>query len=298
MSTFADHVPNYLERVTNTLEQQLPPAGAQPPRLHEAMRYASLNGGKRLRPLLVYASGQIMGIAPEKLDAPAAAVELIHAFSLVHDDLPAMDDDDLRRGQPTCHKAYDDATAILAGDALHTLAFDTLASATHIEPIQRVAMIQMLAKSSGSLGMCGGQAIDISLEGQEQQSPTSEQDLSRMHAMKTGALIWASIMMPTRLAERDDERDQALATFAGHIGLAFQVKDDVLDVTADTETLGKDSGSDIANDKTTYVSLLGLEEAQQRVYDLHNAAVAALDGMRCQSEPLRWLADYVINRGS
>lgn len=295
MTTFADLVPDYRARVEHTLNKALPPASTMPEQLHEAMRYSCLGGGKRLRPLLVYASGQMMGIEADKLDVPAAAVELIHAYSLVHDDLPAMDDDDLRRGQPTCHKAYGEATAILVGDALQTLAFDTLASATHIEPVQRVAMIQMLSKSSGSLGMCGGQATDMAFEG---DSNIAEQALSRMHAMKTGALIWSSIMMPTRMAERDDERDKALATFAGHIGLAFQVKDDVLDVTSDTETLGKDSGSDIENDKTTYVSILGLDQAEQRVLDLHNAAVAALDGMACSSEPLRWLADYVINRES
>lgn len=282
-------------RVERALDQRLPSAETCPQRLHAAMRYACLGGGKRIRPLLVYCSGQAIGLPPERLDAPACAVELIHAYSLVHDDLPAMDDDDLRRGQPTCHKAFDEATAILAGDALQTLAFQVLCRDPSLEvPAEiRLRMVERLSIAAGSRGMAGGQALDLAAVGRE----LSLIELEHMHIHKTGALIRASVCLGTLFdPDLEPERLSRLEHYAGCIGLAFQIKDDILDVEGDTRTLGKTRGKDEAADKPTYPSLLGLAGARAKAEELRQEAQASLDGWDERADPLRWMADYIIGR--
>jgi geranylgeranyl pyrophosphate synthase len=261
--------------------------------LLEAMRYSTLNGGKRLRALLVYATGQAFGVELKVLDAAAAAVEMIHAYSLVHDDMPIMDDDDLRRGKPTCHKQYDDATALLVGDALQTLAFETLANNPYVSAEQKIAMVAVLAKHSGAYGMAGGQAIDLESVGQQ----LNLTQLQQMHELKTGALIRASVRLGA-LASTNIEQTtlDKLDIYAHHIGLAFQVQDDVLDVVADTETLGKPQGSDLAADKPTYPALMGLEQAQQKAKDLIAEAQQQLDALDHDGTVLTALANYVVER--
>lgn len=260
------------------------------PRLDNAMRHGLLVGGKRLRPLLVYLAGQALGAREEDLDAPAAAIELIHAYSLIHDDLPAMDDDDLRRGQPTVHIAYDEATAILAGDALQTLAFDALARTAHP---RLGSLITTLTTASGREGMVAGQALDLAAIGGHPDVDA----LAHMHAHKTGALIVAAVRMGGLIAvDESDPRINALTRYARAIGLAFQIHDDVLDVTGDTMTLGKISGADAARAKPTYPSLLGLEGAQQKARTLIDEAIAALAPLGEQAAPLAELAHYMIER--
>ncbi|MGO2262888.1 (2E,6E)-farnesyl diphosphate synthase [Halomonas sp.] len=260
------------------------------PRLDNAMRHGLLVGGKRLRPLLVYLAGQALGARDEDLDAPAAAIELIHAYSLIHDDLPAMDDDDLRRGQPTVHIAYDEATAILAGDALQTLAFDVLARTAHP---RLGSLITTLTTASGREGMVAGQALDLAAIGGHPDVDA----LAHMHAHKTGALIVAAVRMGGLIAvDESDPRINALTRYARAIGLAFQIHDDVLDVTGDTMTLGKISGADAARAKPTYPSLLGLEGAQQKARTLIDEAIAALAPLGEQAAPLAELAHYMIER--
>ncbi len=260
--------------------------------LLEAMRYSTLNGGKRLRALLVYATGEALGCSLSNLDAPASAVELIHAYSLVHDDMPAMDNDDLRRGQPTCHKAYGEATALLVGDALQSLAFEIITRQT-IQPQQQVTMIQTLATSAGAWGMAGGQAIDLESVGKQ----LNLSQLQAMHELKTGALIQASIKLGALTsAQIQDETIEKLDQFALCIGLAFQVHDDVLDVISDTDTLGKAQGADIALNKPTYPSLLGLEAARQKAIDLIDKAVAILDDLPYDTRALSTLAQFVVQR--
>ncbi|MGR2738671.1 (2E,6E)-farnesyl diphosphate synthase [Billgrantia sp. Q4P2] len=272
--------------LARAFEQRRPAA----PRLEEAMRHGLLVGGKRLRPLLVYLAGRALGANDEALDAPAAAVELIHAYSLVHDDLPAMDDDDLRRGQPTVHRAYDEATAILAGDALHTLAFEVLARAAHP---RLPALILTLATAAGRDGMVGGQALDLAAVG----GHPDVEALATMHAHKTGALIRAAVRMGALTAvEERDPRVAALEHYAEALGLAFQIHDDVLDVTGDTQTLGKTSGADAARDKPTYPALLGLEGARRRASELTEEALAALAPLGEAGGPLAQLARYMIER--
>ena len=250
-------------RVERALEDRLPSGQLLPQKLHQAMRYSVLNGGKRMRPMLTYCTGKTLGIAPEALDGPACAVEFIHVYSLIHDDLPAMDDDDLRRGKATCHVAFDEATAILAGDALQALAFEILAHDPGITATAegRLKMIIALAKASGSQGMVGGQAIDLQSVGTKLNLP----ELENMHIHKTGALIRASVNMAT-LAKADI--DSTVATKLDHyakcIGLSFQVKDDILDEESDTATLGKTQGKDKDNDKPTYPALLGLGRGQTK----------------------------------
>jgi len=261
-------------------------------RLAEAMNYSTLNGGKRLRALLVYATGEALGAKLSSLDAPASAVELIHAYSLVHDDMPIMDDDDLRRGRPTCHKAYDDATALLVGDALQTLAFETLCD-NELSPLQQSQMVKTLAQRSGVFGMAGGQAIDLESVGHS----LTLQNLQNMHELKTGALIRASVTLGALASENVDENILAkLDKYAYCIGLAFQVQDDVLDVTADTETLGKTQGADIALNKPTYPALLGLETAQKKAITLIDTALAALDDLPYNTQALAALAGFVVQR--
>jgi len=278
-------------RIEQVLDRLLPDANTQPARLHQAMRYAALGAGKRVRPFLVYSAGTMLGAGETLLDAPAAAVELIHAYSLVHDDLPAMDDDDLRRGRPTCHRAFDEATAILVGDALQTLAFETLAKAPGVDADTRLAMLTTLAQASGSQGMAGGQALDLAAVGQTIDLAALEQ----MHRLKTGALIGASVQLGALAAHADASIQAQLARYARAIGLAFQVRDDILDVTADSLTLGKTQGKDAIDDKPTYVSLLGLDAAQALAIELRDDAIAALDGLP-KPELLQQLAHYIVAR--
>ncbi len=283
------------QRVDSALDLQLPADSIQPHRLHQAMRYATLNGGKRIRPMLVYAAGAALGVVPEQLDGPACAVELIHAYSLIHDDLPAMDDDDLRRGRPTCHRAFDEATAILAGDALQTLAFKALCKNEpypFAAPI-RLEMIETLANASGSRGMAGGQALDLAAVGQQLDLA----QLENMHIHKTGALIHASVKLGCLAATTaDTDQVRQLEHYANCIGLAFQVQDDILDVEGDTETLGKTQGKDQANGKPTYPSLIGLKGAKELAQSLRQDALDSLVELDGRADPLRWLADYIVNR--
>ncbi|TAA46697.1 polyprenyl synthetase family protein [Pseudoxanthomonas winnipegensis] len=282
----------WAQRVEAALEAALPAPDLAPQRLHAAMRHAVLGGGKRMRPLLVYAAGTLTGADEATLDAPAAAVELIHAYSLVHDDLPAMDDDAMRRGRPTVHVAFDEATAILAGDALQTRAFEVLADA-HAEPSLRVAWLQTLAQASGVAGMCGGQALDIDATGQQQ----SLSALQRMHALKTGALIRASVRLGALAGGADADTLQRLDRFADALGLAFQVRDDILDVEASSETLGKTAGKDAAQDKSTYPALLGLDGAKARLDDLAAQMRDLLAPFPERADALAALGELTVRRG-
>lgn len=287
----------YQQRAEAALQRWLPTETTVPEHLHAAMRYASLDGGKRVRPVLVYATGSALGVPLEQLDGPACAVEFIHAYSLVHDDLPAMDDDDLRRGKPTCHKAYDEATAILVGDALQSLAFEVLATdpAMVADPACRLAIIRELALASGSRGMAGGQAIDTAAEG----TRLSLEQLQAMHRYKTGALLKASVRFGALSNPTTSEKQrQDLDDYADAIGLAFQIRDDILDVEADTETLGKPQGSDQARDKPTYTSLLGLDGAKAKSRELHEQAMLTLEDFGTEADPLRWLSAYIVNRAN
>ncbi|MFQ5470424.1 MAG: (2E,6E)-farnesyl diphosphate synthase [Gammaproteobacteria bacterium] len=283
------------QRAESALDKWLPPAASTPDQLHSAMRYSALAGGKYIRPLLVYATGKTLDVATENLDGPACAVELIHAYSLIHDDLPAMDDDDLRRGKPTNHKVYGEAIAILSGDALQSLAFHILANdpCMKVDPGQRLRMIDTLAVASGSLGMAGGQAIDLTAVGQS----IEVEDLEYMHTLKTGALIRASIKLGMMCSQNtDDTIIKSLNSYAKYIGLAFQIRDDILDVEGNTQVLGKTRGSDAAKNKPTYPSLLGLEGAKQKAYDLHDQAMTDLECLDKKADPLRWISDYIVKR--
>lgn len=291
ISAFADRVPAYLQRLEHTTDAVLPPASTDPERLHQAIRYAC-EGGKHLRALMVYAAGEALGVSAEKLDAAACAVELIHAYSLVHDDLPAMDNDDLRRGRPTVHKAYDEATGILVGDALQTSAFEVLANTTELDAEQKVGMIRALAHASGSLGMVGGQAVDMA---SENKTLTLAQ-LESLHARKTGALILVTCQLAGIAANASEATNRALEHYGKCIGLAFQIQDDVLDQIADTATLGKTAGKDLVANKSTFPSLLGLEQARQRADALFDEARAAAGSISGHAEPLLWLADYIQQR--
>jgi farnesyl diphosphate synthase len=264
-----------------------------PTKLHAAMRYTVLGGGKRVRPLLAYAAGALFGADAGAVARAACAVEMIHAYSLVHDDMPCMDDDDLRRGKPTVHVAYDEATALLVGDALQAQAFEVLAGATGVPPARQVAMLRLLAEAAGSSGMCGGQAIDLDSVG---LGLTLDQ-LERMHQLKTGAMLRVSVLLGA-LAGRElaAPEQEALAAYARAIGLAFQVVDDVLDATADSATLGKTAGKDAAANKPTYVSILGLEPSQALAEQLRHQAHAALAPFGEQALRLREIADLIVQR--
>jgi farnesyl diphosphate synthase len=293
---FSERLPSYLARVERALEYWLPPANQKPERLHQAMRYAVLGGGKRARPTLLYATGEVLDLPPERLDGLAAAVEMIHAYSLVHDDLPAMDDDDLRRGRPTCHKAFGEAQAILAGDALQALAFRVMAWDDHmaVSDTQRVAMIRLLADACGSLGMAGGQAIDLAASGQ----PLTVAEVEEMHRLKTGALIHASVMLAAHIATSLGQAErEALDRYGLATGLAFQIQDDILDEESNTETLGKTQGKDRGQDKPNYPAVAGLDAAKARSRALADHAIEALAPFGPQAEPLRWVADYIVQRG-
>ena len=288
-------VSHYQQRVNMALEARLPAESIQPVRLHEAMRYAVFNGGKRIRPLLVYLTGQLFELNSDILDVPACAVELIHAYSLVHDDLPAMDDDDLRRGKPTCHKAFDEATAILVGDALQTQAFYVLSHDTnlHISAEKRLHMVDVLALASGSRGMAGGQAIDMAAMGHT----LNIAELENMHIHKTGALIRASVKLGALCHEVIESSVlEKLDHYAKCIGLAFQIQDDILDVEASTETLGKSQGADAVHNKPTYPSLLGLAESKRMAQTLIAEATDSLSDFDECADPLRQLANYIITR--
>ena len=282
-------------RIERALDARLPSENILPQTLHQAMRYSVLDGGKRTRPLLTYATGQALGLSEEILDAPACAVEFIHVYSLIHDDLPAMDNDDLRRGKPTCHKAFDDATAILAGDALQALAIEILATDPDIKvnAEARLKMIHCLTRASGSQGMVGGQAIDLGSVGTKLTLP----ELENMHIHKTGALIRASVNLA---ALSKPDLDPAIAKQLDHyakcIGLSFQVKDDILDIESDTATLGKTQGKDNDNDKPTYPALLGMAGAKQKAQELHEQAVASLSSFGKEADLLRDLSLYIIER--
>jgi len=263
--------------------------------LKSVMEYATLNGGKRIRPILAYAAALAVGEQQSKTDNSACAVELIHCYSLVHDDLPAMDDDDLRRGAPTVHKAYNEATAILVGDALQSLAFQTLAtnSNTGIDPTTCLKMIDVLARASGFEGMAGGQALDFEAVGK----PLNLEQLQAIHSLKTGALITASVELGALSSPLIDEQQLcSLRNYANHIGLAYQVQDDILDVTANTATLGKPQGSDQSLNKPTYTSLLGLNTAKEKARILADQAIADLDGFTHSAEYLREIALYIVQR--
>ncbi|MDN3517638.1 (2E,6E)-farnesyl diphosphate synthase [Aquisalimonas lutea] len=289
-------LPAYRDRVEDSLARFLPAPDTLPMRLHEAMRYAVLGSGKRLRPVLVYATGEALGAPAEALDRPACAVELIHAYSLVHDDLPCMDDDDLRRGRPTCHKAYDEATAVLVGDALQSLAFRILAEAPSAVPAEaRAEMVARLATAAGSHGMAGGQALDLAATGRTLDLA----QLEDLHIHKTGALIRASVMLGALCARAPDRQDlDALDRYAKSIGLAFQIQDDILDVEGTTEALGKTSGADARLDKATYPGLLGMQEARTRGRELVERALDSLEGLGDSADCLRDLARYIMERSS
>lgn len=290
---FEDWVRAHGQRTEQALESLLDAANTNPARLHEAMRYAAQGGGKRIRPLLVYAAGALSDDANQNaLDAAAVAIECIHAYSLVHDDLPCMDDDALRRGRPTVHKAYDEATALLVGDALQTRAFEVLANA-QCDADMRLAMISTLASASGSRGMAGGQAIDLESVGKKLDLA----GLKQMHAMKTGALLSCSVQMGGIAAKLHSTQMQHLQNYAQALGLAFQIVDDVLDATADSQTLGKTAGKDAANDKPTYVTLMGLDYAKTAAKDLQETAIASLESFGAKAQALKDLALLVVNRG-
>lgn len=285
------------QRVETALQQFLPGENTLPPQLHAAMRYAALDGGKRIRPVLVYAAGHALGTTGRQLDVAACAIECIHVYSLIHDDLPAMDDDDLRRGKPSCHKAFGEAQAILAGDALQALAFYLLAHAEmgNLPAQRRLAMIEHLALASGSRGMVGGQAIDLASVGKTLDIA----ELEDMHIHKTGMLIRAAVLLGALCAEHvDGTVKHALDHYGKYIGLAFQVQDDILDVTGNTEQLGKQAGADHALDKPTYPALLGLAGARERAGELHEAALDALSGLDERADPLRWISQYIVERSA
>lgn len=285
----------YRERSEVALESRLPSADELPHRLHQALRYACLGPGKRLRAMLVYVSGELCGAELSQLDVPATAVELIHTFSLVHDDLPAMDDDDLRRGQPTCHKAFDEATAVLAGDAAHTLAFEVISAdpALKIPAEQRIKMISVLAKATGAAGMAGGQSLDM----QATSQLVDYEQLYKIHRMKTAALIQASCQLGGLTAVSvSSQQLEELERYGSALGLAFQIVDDILDVTADSRTLGKASGADEKMQKATYVSILGMEQAKQELDNQYQQALESASILGDNSGVFRQLADFVVNR--
>ncbi len=281
-------------RMENVLDKHIPNVETAPTRLHEAMRYSVLGGGKRVRALLAYAAGEFCGANLDFIDLPAASVELIHAFSLVHDDMPCMDDDDLRRGKPSTHKKYGEAMAMLVGDALQSLAFQLISQDKLLKnATQKLQMLHILALASGSRGMAGGQAIDLESIG----IPLTREELEHMHIHKTGALIRAAALLGAYSAEAPaEDKLKAIDHFAKSIGLAFQVVDDILDAEADTQTLGKTAGKDARHNKSTYVTILGLPAAKQLASELHANAMAALSYYGREADCLRQLADFITHR--
>jgi geranylgeranyl pyrophosphate synthase len=288
----AREVAAWQERFESVLEGLLPEESRDPALLHSAMRYASLAGGKRVRPVLVYSAGKTLGVPAQPLDTIAAAIEFIHAYSLIHDDLPAMDDDDLRRGRPTCHKAFDEATAILAGDALQALAFEVLAGELPSSNSNCLSVIHTIASACGSVGMAGGQALDLNAVGRK----ISEFELITMHRLKTGALIKASVMAPGILCGADTDTLNSLSSYGDCVGLAFQIHDDILDVTGNSVLTGKSTLADAALNKPTFPSILGLQNSINRARDLRDEAIFHLQHINRDTSSLAWLADYVISR--
>lgn len=292
---FSELLSSWRARSERELFARLPCATAEPIRLHEAMRYAVLGGGKRVRPALVYATAAALGATEARVDGAACSIELIHAYSLVHDDLPAMDNDDLRRGRPTCHRAFDEATAILVGDALQVLAFEILARGPGLpaDPAIRLKLVALLAAASGTLGMAGGQALDLGAIGRT----VAVGEVEEMHARKTGALIHACVMMAAACcADENDARLEALDDYGRAIGLAFQIQDDLLDVEGDPGLLGKAIGADQALNKPTYPSVAGIERAHSRVRELHTRARSALERAGLASGPLAAMSDWLVLR--
>ena len=284
---------NRQHRINTFLENILPTPSDTPQHLHQAMHYVVLNGGKRIRPLLVYATGEILALKVEVLDFPACAIELIHSYSLVHDDLPAMDNDDLRRGKPTCHKAFDEATAILVGDALQALAFNVLSEQPVLAAEIRIAMISCLTKAAGSLGMAGGQALDLKATGTQ----VSQKMLEEIHLLKTGALIAACVQLGILAAQiKDKEIINSLMNFARHIGLCFQIKDDILNTEGSIAKLGKGVGTDASKRKATYTTLSGLQQAKESLQNHYNQAIAALNPLGEKKAIMEALADCIIKR--
>ncbi|MEP3856054.1 MAG: farnesyl diphosphate synthase [Porticoccus sp.] len=290
--SFADFQQQSQQRIDQHLNAILPIASQGETTLFEAIRYSLFNGGKRIRPLLAYAAAKAVGEINPSTDRVAAALEMIHAYSLIHDDLPAMDNDDLRRGKPTCHIAFDEATAILAGDGLQTLAFEQLLEAQQLPPQTTLRLLAMLTKAAGIDGMVYGQAIDMAAVNQTLTLP----QLEHMHRHKTGAMISASVMMGGMTAGASEGQLGALKDYGEAIGLAFQVQDDILDVTTDTAVLGKQQGSDQARNKPTYLSLLGLDGARQKAAELHSKSLSALASFDECADQLRAIANYIVKR--
>lgn len=280
------------DRLNRVLEQVLPPNDTPPGRLHEAMRYSALAGGKRIRPMLTYASGHAFCVTPAGLDAIACAIEFIHAYSLIHDDLPAMDDDELRRGRPTCHLAFGEATAILAGDALQALAFKTLASCTAIPPEPRCRLVAGLAEACGSTGMAGGQMLDLGATGRHPDLA----ELKQIHRLKTGALIRYSITAAAELGTQDSAEHERLTRFGDCVGLGFQIRDDILDVTGDATLTGKAAHADAARNQPTFPALIGVDESTRAAETLLDEALDCLSAIDGDTRPLAWLASYMIRR--
>ena len=289
-----DWIQRHQDRSNACLEHYLGDLADTPQRLADAMRYSVLGGGKRIRPLLAYASGELFGIDPALVDPMAVACELVHAYSLVHDDLPAMDDDDLRRGQPTTHKAFDEATAILVGDALQALAFQVLCTDPGLtsRPAAQIGLQAELASAVGPAGMVAGQMLDLSAEGRQ----LAEAELEQLHRRKTGYLIRAAIMMPSHYAAADDQRGSRLAEYADIIGLAFQIRDDLLERESDTATLGKSADSDLVKDKATYPAMLGMTRARERADELYGQAMAVLEQLGPEAAALRLLSEFIVQR--
>ena len=294
MSSLANHN-IFQQRIDQFLEQKLAGLTVNDKKLHQAMRYGLLIGGKRIRPYLAYITGETLGVDLKDVDGISGAIECIHAYSLVHDDLPAMDDDDLRRGQPTCHKAFDEATGILAGDSLQTLAFDILANHNFSETVKpkQVKLIQQLITAAGYQGMCGGQALDLAATN---KMITLEQ-LETLHSLKTGALLEASVSMVAECSPKISQPEkEALKAYAKFIGLAYQVRDDIIDIISTQEQLGKPCGSDIALNKSTYPALLGLEGAQEKAENLFQQALQALASLPYNTQSLADFATFIIKR--
>ncbi len=293
ISTFSEFLSQSQLRVDKQLETLLPTVSGPANQLFTAIRYSVFNGGKRVRPVLAYAAAHALGNINQDTDRVAAAVELIHAYSLIHDDLPAMDNDDLRRGKPTCHIAFDEATAILAGDALQTLAFTQLTELENVPPQTVIQSIATLAKAAGTEGMVAGQAIDIA----SVNNILTIEQLEHMHRQKTGAMIIASIIIGALSSGQASEQQlMALTSYGDAIGLAFQVQDDILDVIGNTSMLGKQQGADQAMNKPTYTSLLGLGGAKEKAMQLHQDAIDAISHFDRNADHLRAIADYIINR--
>ncbi len=293
--TFQSHLETYQKRVDAALDKYLPSDDPPEHNLAAAIRYSVIGGGKRIRPAMVYAAGEAMGVSTDLLDIPACAVEMIHAYSLIHDDLPAMDDDDLRRGRPTCHKNFDEATAILAGDALQALAYEILAKDDHKEltPEHRIEMLSLLTEASGAHGMAGGQAVDLASVGKQ----LTLDQLEHMHQLKTGALIRASILLGG-MCKQDISQPEIdmLSNYALCIGLSFQIQDDILDVISDTETLGKPQGSDEKQEKPTFPAIIGLEKSKQLALEQHELALKTLEHLDEKADSLRLLSAYIVER--